>query len=200
MGTLDSIHGPVDGIPARESACDHAEKLFSREPRLTAPRSDLQTETHGAMRPRANTRPLVSMAAQKTRVENYATWAVLEPLSRVWLATVLKPLGARPQAPSFPPTNLPPDALTSLHETHRMGAAAPKPRVSPGKEGSGTHACAAVAVIASAITCLLMVAARRHWASTPLDAASLKTRSYGLMRRVSGVDSFQPEGIHSTSS
>jgi hypothetical protein len=47
MGTLDSIHGPVDGIPVRESACDHAEKLFSRGPTLTAPRSDLQTETHG---------------------------------------------------------------------------------------------------------------------------------------------------------
>jgi hypothetical protein len=84
MGTLDSIHGPVDGIPVRESACDHAEKLFSRRPRLTAPRSDLQTETHGdgehgPMRPRANTRPLVSMAAQKTLVEKYAAWAPLEP-------------------------------------------------------------------------------------------------------------------------
>ena len=65
MGTLDSIHGPVDGIPVRESACDHAEKLFSRRPRLTAPRSDLQTETHGDGDARADAPPCKHEAARE---------------------------------------------------------------------------------------------------------------------------------------
>ena len=134
MGTLDSIHGPVDGIPARESARDHTEKVFSRGPILTAPRRDLQAETHCG--PRANTRPLMSGSKHAIRKKR-RVGGVGAIVARV-VSDCQRPLGAQPQAPSFPPTKLPRSHEFTRFSPHGRGSA--KATREP-REGRQRHPC-----------------------------------------------------------